>query len=310
MKRTRLAIAAILAFALTSPVLSHAQLGSLDITFNPGTGADSRIRAVAVQPGGAILIGGEFTNVNGTNRSRVARFNSSGALDSGFDPNVAGASVYAVASQADKVLIGGDFSSVNGLSRNAIARLRSDGSLDLGFDPGSGAGPWFFTPTVRCIALQTNGQVLIGGGFVTFNGVNRNGLARLEPKGSLDMSFDPGAGVNGDVLSVAIQSDGKVLIGGNFTSYDGTSRPVIARLQTDGKLDDSFNPGTIVGNTIVYSLVIQPNGKIVIGGSFVSINGYTRNNIARLNEDGTLDLDFNPAPGVSGGSAAVYCVAR
>ena len=106
--------------------------------------------------------------------------------------------------------------------------------------------------------------------------------------GALDLSFNStdqgfgfGDGANSIVSTTAIQADGKIIIGGYFTSYNGTGRNRIARLNTDGSLDATFNPGTGADN-IVYTTAIQADGKIIIGGVFTSYNGTGRNRIARV----------------------------
>ncbi|MEM6321521.1 MAG: delta-60 repeat domain-containing protein, partial [Bacteroidota bacterium] len=165
--------------------------------------------------------------------------------------------------------------------------LSQDGSLDTSFDPGSGTNA-----TVQSVAVQSDGKVLIGGDFTTVNGTSRARIARLNADGSLDTSFDPGSGTNGDVQSVAVQSDGKVLIGGFFTTVDGTGRRRIARLNADGSLDTSFDPGSGT-NATVQSVAVQSDGKVLIGGDFTSVDGTSRNSIARLNADGSLDTSFD-----------------
>src|SRR5262249_8703829 len=146
-----------------------------------------------------------------------------------------------IASQNDgRVLIGGGFTSVNGIGRNHVARLNSDGTLDNRFDPGTGSDGG-----VLCLVLQLDGKVLVGGRFLHVNGVVRNGIARLNGvDGGLDLTFDPGAGTDGPVNSIALQPDGKLLIGGEFTRVNGNSRTGIARLNPDGTLDGSFDPGS------------------------------------------------------------------
>ena len=110
---------------------------------------------------------------------------------------------------------------------------------------------------------------------------------------TLDAGFNPNA--NGRVNELAIQADGKILVGGQFTSIGGQPRNDIARLNADGTLDTAFNPNASGGSfSFVLALAIQADGKIVVGGLFTSIGGQTRNSIARLNADGTLDTAFNP----------------
>jgi hypothetical protein len=95
----------------------------------------------------------------------------------------------------------------------------------------------------------------------------------------VDLSFDPGSGVNRDVFAIAVQPDGKVLLGGAFSAVNGAIRTRIARLNPDGSPDSSFNPGAGVGDA-VFSLAAQPDGKVLIGGRFVTVRELTRPGIA------------------------------
>ncbi len=182
--------------------------GSVGAIYNPNlTGII--VYTTAVQPDGKTIIGGDFTSVGGTARNRMARLNSDGSLDSGFNPNANNA-VYSVAVQADgKILLGGDFTTVGGTTRNRVARLNSDGSLDPGFNPNA-------SNTVFSVAVQADGKILLGGDFTTVGGTARNRVARLNSDGSLDSGFNPNA--DNTVRSVAVQADGKILLGGDFTS--------------------------------------------------------------------------------------------
>ena len=152
------------------------------------------------------------------------------------------------------------------------------------------------------IATQPDGKVLIGGYFTLIDGVTRRYFARLNANGSLDTSFEPGGtapytGANYVVYSVATQPDGKVLIGGQIVQVNGVSRVGVARLNGDGSLDTSFNPATNDGNYIVWSVVVQPDGKILIGGGFFR---------GRLNADGSWDTSFDRG---SGPNSIVWSVA-
>ena len=262
--------------------------GSLDTLFTPGTGANNAVRAITVQSNGKVLIGGEFTSIAGTARNRIARLNSDGSLDSLFNPGTGVEDwVRSIVVQNDgKVLFGGSFLTFAGTSRIRLARSNADGSLDPGFDPGA-----FVNNRVRSVVAQTDGKVLIAGYFTSINGALRNRIARLNADGTSDNSFDPGVGADGEIFCSALQSDGKVLVGGRFTSVAGSSRNRIARLNSDGSLDGNFDPGT-GANSDVFSLAVQPDGKVLIGGGFLSINGTPRRFIARLNADGSLDTSF------------------
>jgi len=236
-----------------------------------------------------------------------------GDLDTTFLATGAGATgaVNSIAVQSDgKVLIGGLFTSYNGTSRGYVARLNTDGSLDTGFlATGAGANNGVYSVAVQ----PSDGKILIGGLFTSYNGTSRGCVARLNTDGSLDTGFlATGAGAGSvtspyRVDSIAVQSDGKILIGGLFTSYNGTSRGYVARLNTDGSLDTGSLATGAGANSEVWSIAVQSDGKVLIGGNFTTYNGTGRGYVARLNTDGSLDTGFL-ATG-AGANGLVYSVA-
>ena len=264
--------------------------GSLDTTFDPGPGANDTIRAIAMQADGRLVMGGFFTQVLSTNRNRIARLNIDGSLDGSFNPG-AGADnpVYALAVQPNgRILVAGAFSTFNSISRPGIVRLNTNGTVDFSFNVGSGAdGP------VYAVALQSDGKVLIGGDFSSVDGVTRGRIARLNSNGSLDLTFDPGDGVNDAVRAILFASDGGVIIGGSFTSVNGTARNHIARLNADGSVDSAFLSGVDGANNSIFALALQVDGKILAAGDFTRFNGVTRNRLTRLNSDGSNDPTIN-----------------
>ena len=312
---------------------SWAGSGTIDSTYAPVL--NSYVYAMAIQANGQVVIGGNFSTVNGTSRSRIARLYADGSLDTAFLNGLSGASgtVNALAVQSDgHIVIAGNFGSVNGTSRYGVARLNANGTLDGSFVPTNTSSYYnavavqsdnkvivggngyllrlnadgttdntFFQavsqPTIYAIAVQADGKILIGGYFSTFIGTTRNNLARLNADGSVDGTFlNNFTGASGNVRCIQIQSDGKVLIGGDFTSVNNTSRNHIARLTSTGTLDTGFSPSYISGNS-VYAMAIQPDSSIVIGGNFNDNyynNGtsYYSYNVARLYADGTMDSSF------------------
>lgn len=264
--------------------------GNLDISFNIGMGFDDKVRIIAVQNDGKILVGGEFQKYNnGPFRNGIVRLNVDGSLDSLFTPSTFNGYVGTIAIQADgKILLGGNLERPNGTSKSLI-RLNIDGSLDTSFATASG-----FNSAVKSIMIQPDGKILTGGMFTSYNGINRIGIARLNIDGSLDNSFVVGNGFyGGDVNTLALQADGKILAGGDFDGYNGQSRNYIARLGTNGNLDTSFIVGASFSNdsdyTNVASIVCQPDGKILVGGTFNSFKNIRTDCISRLNIDGSLD---------------------
>jgi uncharacterized delta-60 repeat protein len=256
--------------------------GTLDSAFNPNAG--STVQCVVVQSDGRILIGGSFTAVGGTMRNSIARLTADGTVDSSFNPNANG-NVSSIAVQADgKILIAGDFSSVGGMPHKCIARLNADGTVDNTPNPISPTAD----SVVFCIAVQSDGKILIGGGSIYMGGSYRQ-LARLNADWTMDNSFSPD--VDGGVYNFATQPDGQILIGGWFSTVGGIPRNSMARLNADGTLDSGFNPNV---DNEVYSVAVQADGQILIGGVFTNVGGMPRNHIARLNADGTVDGGFNP----------------
>lgn len=164
----------------------------------------------------------------------------------------------------------------------------------MSLDPGTGVN----NNGVYSAALQSDGKIIIAGIFTTFNGTTRNRIARLDADGTLDTTFDPGTGANNTINKIAIQSDGKIIIVGVFTSYNGTTRNHIARLNADGSLDTTFDPGTGVNGNVEH-LALQSDGNILIAGSFTSYNGTTRNNIARILGTTASDVTAPTITGIS-----------
>ncbi len=266
-------------------ILDDKSPGSPVIGFQPGAGPNGNVNTVAPQPDGRVVIGGDFTMVDGTLFGHVARLNGDGTMDSSFNPGLgADRPVHAVRLQPDgKILVGGAFASFNSNSIARLARLNVDGSIDTNFITG------FTSGTVRAITLQTNGQILVGGDF---------GLTRLNADGSPDGAFRTGAAPDGAVLALAVQSDGHILAGGSFNSFGGSSSPHLIRLNPDGTVDSSFSVG-YGSDQQINAIAIQSSGRIVIGGVFSEWNAQPSPALARLNPNGSLDQTFGDGAGPS-----------
>jgi uncharacterized delta-60 repeat protein len=265
--------------------------GRLDQTLNLGLHPASIVYAIAVQPDGKILIGGFFSAVLGVPRKNMARLNSDGTLDTAFDPH-AGSFVFSIAVQADgKILVGGQFSgpnSIGGQTRNHLARLDAVTGLADSFDPNISGFP---TNGVLAIAVQADGKILAAGDFDadnTIGGQTRNFIARLDATTGLADSFHPNPNAYG---GIAVQADGKVLAGGDFTTIGGQMRNRLARLDATTGLADSFDPGA---NSYVDSIAVHADGKVLAGGGFATIGGQTRNRMARVDATTGLADSFDP----------------
>jgi uncharacterized delta-60 repeat protein len=302
--RSRIVIG-LLFFSFALPAIASAFNGSLDESFNAAdflTSDDVFINSTAIQSDGKILISGNFTEVGGKVRNRLARFNSDGSLDISFsDLDITGEVTSIVIQTDGKILIAGGFTRVGDATRGAIARINTDGSLDNGFSPNANS-------VINAIAIQGDGRIVVGGNFTRIAGRFRHGLARLNTDGTLDVAFDPNSGANGQIRAIDIQADNKIIIGGSFTKVNtyfnttaGFERKRLARLNANGSVDTNFN---IDVSNVVRAIAIQSDGKILIGGNFSLVGGVERIGAARLNADGTLQVTFNPSL-----DGAIYSIA-
>jgi uncharacterized delta-60 repeat protein len=277
---------------------------TLDTTFNVGTGFDYPVNSIAIQADGKLVVGGKFYEYNSTACKRIARLNIDGSIDSAFSlsPNSGTDDVVntiAIKSNG-KILLGGSFSHCNNFTRNRIASINANGSLDTDFYPFLENGI-STNGHIRAIAVQPNGKIIIGGYFTTYNGLSYKNITRLNSDGTVDRTFNVSTGANGIVKKIAVTSNNKIIIAGDFTAYNGVDRRGITQLNADGTLDTTFNSGGTGCNGDVNTFSIQTDGKIVIGGQFNLINGYAKNHLARLNPDGTVDTTFD-TPSVFQGS--------
>ena len=194
-----------------------------------------------------------------------------------------------------------------GAISNALLTIVDDESINL---PAGSVDPTFLIGTgadqpIYSLALQSDNKLLISGEFATYSDIVHRSLSRINPGGDLDTTFDIGAGFNDQLRALVLQPDGRVVVGGLFTNVSSVNRSHVARLNIDGSLDTSFNPGAGSDNPI-FALALQPDGRVLIGGSFTSFNGVNRPNLARLNTNGTLNLSFNVGTGPNG---VVYAIA-
>ena len=295
--------------------------GTRDYSFkcNPGaTDPLAHVESIKVQPDGKILISGGFTNVDNANPpiGRIARLNSDGTRDITFSPPVFDQSVHDMAVQPDgKIVCVGDFRSVGGQPCQLICRLQPNGAIDFLFNPGN----YFGDGGMYKVALENYGNsnanevkiVAVGSLRRYFSGNGSYGVIRLKSDGSVDSTFDMGgAGANSWVRSMTLQPDGKIVIGGDFTTINGLSYQHLARLNYNGSLDTSFNPTVTGSYPLIFNLFAQPDGKLLFGGQFTGVNGVTQKNLMRLAANGSNDGTWDNGTGTSNGTAAtIYAFA-
>ena len=263
--------------------------GTLDTSFNTGSGPNGAVLSIAVQSDGKTIIGGTFTTVDGVASNGVARLNADGSLDTTFNSGTGsnGQVDFVTVLSNGEILVTGTFSTFNGNARANIVRLTASGGVDTSFVPNLQTAGTF---AVSAAVVQSDGKVVVPGSITASGSVL---LVRLGVGGGIDSTFDFGTGANGTISALALQSDGKIVVGGSFSSINGVVINAIARINANGSVDTTFNPGTGAGGP-VQAVAIQSNGEIVIAGSFAEVNGAPRYSIARLNADGTLDGSFIP----------------
>lgn len=270
--------------------------GQLDTSFASGT--DGPVFRLIEQPDGKILVGGSFSNLQGVARQGIGRILTNGLVDVGFDASpLPGSekSVFAMGLQQDgKILIG------NLATHGELFRLDTNGQLDPSFIETNS----FQNYHIFAICPQTNGSILVGGGFMGVNDFSTSGLALLHANGQLDTNYNSGLQTNSNPTTIVEQSDGSLLVGGGMWRQDSTNKMVLIRLSPGLAWDASFHPDIfdrgLSGNNYGYvnSLLLLPNSKILLGGNFQEVGGYWRQSIVRLDSEGRVDPCFDPGLGL------------
>ncbi len=273
-----------IAFVYLFTQQSHAQDGSLDLSFNTQDagfqatyGANDHVYALAVQTDGKILVGGAFISYNGVAVNKLARLNPDGSLDQSFNAssaNISGDVKKIVLQPNGRILVAGSF---------GITRLLPDGNPDPGFNTGGSGtdGP------VNDVLLLSTGQIIIGGAFTSFNGLPGAYLIRLTSTGTRDAAFNNGqSGPDGEVNCIVLQPNARIMVGGVFNNYNSQSALYMARLSVNGSFDGGFNNNGLLVFSPVHAIAYQADGKILAGGAF---------GLTRLNNNGSPDSGFDLA---------------
>jgi uncharacterized delta-60 repeat protein len=247
------------------------------------TGLTARISgtvyALAIDDNGKIVIGGDFTSVSSTTMRRLARLNADGTRDTGLADRDVDGTVRAIAlDTSGRIVIGGQFETVLATRRNYMARLASDGTLDTGFNPN-------LNGNVFSLAIDGSDKIVVAGDYTAFDGGGtfRDRLGRINADGTPDTTFaDPQ--INATVESLKIDRNGRIVVGGQFTSAGGESYARLARFSAAGAVDTTFVPPAFTGGTKVSALAIDSNGRVMIGGDFTAVGGQPRAYAARLAE--------------------------
>ncbi|PIF34283.1 putative delta-60 repeat protein/predicted secreted protein (Por secretion system target) [Flavobacterium sp. 9] len=277
--------------------------GSKDTSFNPDYKFNNEVSSILLQLDGKILVRGKFTDTGNGGRNSLVRLNPDGSLDTSFIKRFEYA-VEEMALQPDgKILVSAFVDSYPNLPYRKLFRLNIDGSEDKSFKPGTGYD--FTNALISSIVAQPDGKILLGGSFTTFNGLAEKYLIRLNPDGSKDTSFNVVTLHDSaiDVSDIVLQPDGKILVNVGFSNAQVNYQSYLIRLNSDGSKDVSFADGTITENVgtgysgTIISVVLQSDGKILLGGEYNTYQGVTQNRLTRLNTDGTIDNTFDSKTG-------------
>jgi uncharacterized delta-60 repeat protein len=279
--------------------------GTRDTVFNTGTGFnnDPFISFEIFEPllDGSLFVSGFFTTYNGVAANRIIKLNQDGSIDTSFNYGT-GFNDYTTGLALDsnnKLYVGGRFTTYKGtLSRNII-RLNLDGSIDTSFNIGTG----FNSSVVIDIKIDSNDKIYVTGYFTSYNGTAARGIIKLNSDGSIDTSFVYGTGIfqisGNNYNLISILSDGKLLVHGTISSYNGTLTNGMIKLNTDGSVDTTFLAN--IGTGFNWSLGAFRNvehvsetsyGTILCSGAFDSFNGVPTNRNIELNLDGTVYKQF------------------
>ncbi|MFM7023679.1 MAG: T9SS type A sorting domain-containing protein [Flavobacteriales bacterium] len=275
---------------------SFAQSGSIDASFSSPLKQYSylqwklgEITAMAQQSDQKIVICGQYIGSDGAfqDAKSLARLNPDGSLDPTFKVDVGPDDlIQAVAIQSDgKILIGGDFQNYDGVKAYHIARLNTDGSLDKTFHSSLDKNSQLYK-----IFIQSDGKILV-------TRSSSEAIIRLNTDGSKDNSFsmDLGSVLGFTLRSMALQSDGKILITGLFTEYPSENKYSVLRLLPNGKMEKGF--GVVYESVhLFYEIVVQNDGEILVASErTIGIQDGTFEYdyyLIRYHSDGTLDSGF------------------
>ncbi len=258
--------------------------GVLDSAYNPNATAVNAVSVAAVRADGKVYLAGTFQQMNGIGRSKIARVNADGTLDTSFAVGTGfNVEPSRLVTQPDgRVIAIGGFTNYNGTPKAGFARINNDGTLDPSFS--------VLVSGVNDVVVQPDGKILLGGSFSTVNGASRPVVARLNSDGTLDTGFN--MVIAGSVASIALEPSGKVVISGSFSGVDGFGRANVARLQANGAVDATFDAGSVTANQ---QIMRQSSGKYVLRNSYV----FTRLNASGLADNTFVFPQFNSGASVT-----------
>lgn len=276
--------------------------GSVDGSFNPSGQTDGAVSCLLQQPDRKVLVGGSFGRLLGHTQPALARLLEDGSVDATFDTSAVfntNTAVYSMALQEDGRLLVGYQGLVDYWSR--VVRLNTNGALDSTFVCTNQISGYIFA-----LLPQADGSVLFGGNFLGIMGSTNYALFRLEPDGQLDDTFDAGLDMS-SVFSLVRQPGGQILVGGLLNRTGASNSAPLLRLTSDLRWDEGFKIDALGGvggggymDPSISALLLQSDGKLIVGGYFFEVAGYWRRQIVRLTPEGRVDGCFDPGLGLGG----------
>lgn len=268
--------------------------GTLDASFDVGTGFNGRVTSIVPLSNGKVYVGGFFTEFNGNGVSGLVRLNVDGSWDDDEFIAVGVTNVESIALAIDAPSIGFLYTGGSGL--NPAERWSDLGAQDNTFDPT-------FNPVFSVVpAADGFDNIYFGGGFL-------NRIIRVSTSGNSDMGFNVGVGFDDDVVSIDRGEMGDIYVGGSFSNYQGVGASGIVRLESTGDRDFGFDVGSGFGDpdgifpsSKVASLARATDASldVLVGGGFTRYRGIAANGIVRLDDDGSNDNAFDASITIDG----------
>lgn len=264
--------------------------GTLDNSFNSGSGFNDIVRQIIVLNDNSIIAVGDFRSYNGTSCNYICKITPTGAVDTTFVSNIGtgfnNQTAHINIFSSTEVLVGGYFTTFNGSTSRALIKLNTTGTVNTNY--GTLINGYSNVQGIMATHVFPNGNILIGGNFTTYNGVSKNNLALISGK-TLISSFNQGTGPNNIVTSIQRSGSNKFLISGDFTTYNGLNYSKLVFLNDDSTVDTTFTPGGGF-NSFARTSEVQTDGKLLIGGDFTSYSGTPVNRLIRLNPNYSTDI--------------------
>jgi hypothetical protein len=275
-----------------------------------GTGIGGSVTTIAVDASANILVGGTFSSYDGSGCSGIIKLNLDGTINQTFYENMGTGMGLNYPNQVNSItvdayaniLVGGTFNLYDGSGCSNIIKLNPDGTINQTFyeNMGTGIDGDAYATVINTIAVDAFENILVGGSFNSYDGSGCSGIIKLTSDGTIDLIFyeNMGTGIGGSVNTIAVDAFENILVGGNFSSYDGSGCSNIIKLNPDGTINQTFyeNMGTGIsgdGYSTVKSIAVDASVNIIIGGNFTSYDGSGCSGIIKLLKNDEPSIYYN-----------------